>query len=120
MAYRASTPAQHHILTTASATATAYAEKDFITAPGAGLPLCLFSPSDSEQHSARRQTWSALNARDSARGRRPLGQICATPPSTKSSAPLMKLASSDARKATAFATSAASPRRPIGTALASW
>src|SRR4029077_15344920 len=86
--------------------------------PGAGLPLCPFSPSDSEQHSARRQTPSALNARDSARGRRPVGQICATPPSTKSSAPLMKLASSDARKATAFATSAASPRRPIGTTLA--
>ena len=34
MVYRASTPAQHHILTTASAPATAYAEKDFITAPG--------------------------------------------------------------------------------------
>jgi hypothetical protein len=67
MVYRASTPAQHQILTTASASATAYAEKDVHHCPGAGLPLCLFSPSDSEQHSARRQTPSALNAHDSAR-----------------------------------------------------
>jgi hypothetical protein len=67
MVYRASTPAQQQILTTASATATAYAEMDSRHCPGAGLPLCLFSPSDSGQRTARRQTPSALNARDSAR-----------------------------------------------------
>src|SRR5260221_3400666 len=43
-------------------------------------------------------------------GRRPPGHTCARPPSTKSSVPFMKLAFSEARKATAFATSAASPK----------
>src|ERR1700734_610626 len=42
------------------------------------------------------------------------GQTCALPPSTKSSTPVMKLESSDARNNAAFATSSGSPRRPIG------
>jgi hypothetical protein len=41
-------------------------------------------------------------------------QICALPPSTKSSMPVMKLESSEARNRAALATSSASPMRPIG------
>ena len=43
------------------------------------------------------------------------GQTCAAPPSTYSSAPVMKLASEDARNATALAISSGRPRRPIVT-----
>lgn len=39
------------------------------------------------------------------------------PPSTERAVPVMKLASSDARKATAFATSSGLPIRPIGCSL---
>ena len=45
-------------------------------------------------------------------------QTWAWPPSTKNSAPATKLASSEARKATAFAISAGSATRPIGTWVA--
>ena len=41
-------------------------------------------------------------------------QICAMPPSTKSSMPLTKLLSSDARKTTALAISSGVPTRPRG------
>jgi hypothetical protein len=41
-------------------------------------------------------------------------QICALPPSTKSSMPVTKLESSEARNRAALATSSASPMRPIG------
>lgn len=47
-----------------------------------------------------------------------MDQTCAMPPSTKNSMPLTKLACSDARNATAFATSCASPSRPSGTCAA--
>src|ERR1700722_13970725 len=43
-----------------------------------------------------------------------LDQICALPPSTKSSIPVTKLESSDARKRAALAISSDSPMRPIG------
>jgi hypothetical protein len=41
-------------------------------------------------------------------------QICALPPSTKSSMPVTKLESSEARNSAALATSSGSPMRPIG------
>ena len=41
------------------------------------------------------------------------------PPSTKSSMPVMKLASSEARKETALAISSGVPMRPMGTPLMS-
>jgi hypothetical protein len=43
-------------------------------------------------------------------------QICAIPPSTKSSMPVTKLLSSDARNTAALAISSELPNRPIGTA----
>jgi len=46
------------------------------------------------------------------------GQICAAPPSTNSSAPSTKLASSEARKTTALAISSAVPTRPSGVVAA--
>src|SRR5271163_3566634 len=50
-----------------------------------------------------------------AHGSSPSFQTWATPPSTKCSIPVMKLASSDARKATALAMSSGRPTRPSGT-----
>lgn len=44
----------------------------------------------------------------------PAVQICVRPPSTNSSAPLMKLASSDARNNAALAISSGRPTRPTG------
>src|SRR5216683_6535208 len=41
-------------------------------------------------------------------------QTCALPPSTKSSIPVTKLESSEARNSAALATSSGSPMRPIG------
>src|SRR6187401_1512233 len=43
-----------------------------------------------------------------------LSQCAVQPPSTTKPAPVMKLASSDARKTMPLAMSSASPRRPIG------
>ena len=48
------------------------------------------------------------------------GQIWAIPPSTKISLPVMKRLSSEARKATTFATSEGAPFRPMGAVLAVW
>jgi hypothetical protein len=51
---------------------------------------------------------AALNGRN-------FDQICALPPSTKSSMPVTKLESSEARNSAALAISSGSPIRPIGT-----
>ena len=48
----------------------------------------------------------------------PIDQIWVWPPSTNSSAPLMKLASSDARNSTALAISSGRPTRPAGICVA--
>src|SRR5262245_16792862 len=56
---------------------------------------------------------------DSGSSARTLRQTCANPPSTNSSTPVMKLASSDARNTTALAISSGLPSRPIGTAVVS-
>ena len=60
-------------------------------------------------------TWSQHLQLSAEKGAQtPFPYTCAMPPSAKSSVPVTKLLSSDARKSTALATSSGAPMRPIG------
>lgn len=81
---------------------------------------CRCPPSRPCTRQKRDPGWATPAGQVSQPGACACAHTCAMPPSTNSSMPLMKLAWSDARKATALATSCGSPRRSSGTCAASW